>query len=468
MPIYTYYDYLENYYDNYYEYYYWPYYYGVYNGSNSTYNGTYPPSPYKPPWDMKLFNPIMFSIAVICCILSVAILLFALYKLYHFRKINRFKTSKTTIALTIACLTIHTLQNTLDPISFVAWYLAFDVDGIHSELYMAWDVVWCLSKVSLYLVFMWRYFAIFQAASMMRRGSKVRKYIMFGLFMAAIVIQMVLILMYMLFYYEELTGAFGDSDRTYLDVTWAFLVGDILLIAVLGYLLTRSIFKLIVQVDANRNSVIFGAGSLDHGSIDVKSGTDPTERSEPSGNASKMEKDLAGYMQSTSMHPSAASVSDVNDRATVMSSSSPSVTETVSKDEKETKKKVKKKKKSRSKKQEELIFTTTRLVVTCVISLTSSVVYQLIWLLAEELEHRDLWLISYTWTIDAVINMFCVYLSMGMAQKEYQLLCVNGCKCHRCALCCIYRLIDYKAIQVRKEKEQIQASVEKELEMTVR
>eukprot|EP01083_Nonionella_stella_P057486 150880_1 len=89
--------------------------------------------------------------------------------------------------------------------------------------------------------------------------------------------------------------------------------------------------------------------------------------------------------------------------------------------------------------QQDMIERTTRIALTCIVSLSSTIIIQLVWLISQETEDWDLYYVTYLWSVDNVINMFCIYFSMDFAKKHYQKVC---CGCHKCFLCCIMRLVD--------------------------
>jgi len=39
---------------------------------------------------------------------------------------------------------------------------------------------------------------------------------------------------------------------------------------------------------------------------------------------------------------------------------------------------------------------------------------------------------NYTWCLDGIITIICVYLQMSIAKPLYKRLCIKCCKCHQC------------------------------------
>eukprot|EP00483_Globobulimina_turgida_P010337 UN10357 len=86
-------------------------------------------------------------------------------------------------------------------------------------------------------------------------------------------------------------------------------------------------------------------------------------------------------------------------------------------------------------KQMQILNTGTRLALLSVISLSSGFIYQFLWILSIAL--GTLGNFSYTWGIDTVINIVCIYLSFEFAVKEYDILCMKCCHCHNCCFKCV-------------------------------
>eukprot|EP00485_Elphidium_margaritaceum_P003664 CAMPEP_0202702894 /NCGR_PEP_ID=MMETSP1385-20130828/15818_1 /ASSEMBLY_ACC=CAM_ASM_000861 /TAXON_ID=933848 /ORGANISM="Elphidium margaritaceum" /LENGTH=476 /DNA_ID=CAMNT_0049360641 /DNA_START=16 /DNA_END=1446 /DNA_ORIENTATION=- len=450
---YSYYDYLESYYEDYYEYYYWPMYY---NHTNMTYyNGTYPPSPWEQPYPMDVFNPIFWGISLLCAVLSVVLLAFISYQIYERHAAGKLRSSKTTVVLIVSCLLLHTGFCILDPIAYSRWYVDYQGSETTDSVDIAWDVFWVLSKISLYFVFGNRYYNIFKAATTMDAEGKRKKLVMFGLFLFAIALQIVLITIYILFYYLYEDSETIDAKQFYLKACWSFLAVDVCLIAVISYLLNRSILKLVVFERAvNKMAIV--TSKVDAPSH-LAHGGDTNDHSRNS----KMEMSSVQY---TSHQSSPQPTHSADDRATTVSDAAANGDTAMSTDKGvntlsphgSVSPKIKPQKKKTAadigsydeKGKFKLLHTTTRIALTCVISIVSSLVYQLVWNIAEELEDYDVLWFTYTWSIDAVINMVCVYLSMGIANDQYKMVCVDLCHCHQCCLRVVMR-----AVSVSTEKK---------------
>ena len=247
---YSYYDYAEkyweDYYDYYYEYYYWPYYYGNYNGSNTTwYNGTYPPSKYaySPPYNIDVINPLLFSLSVICAALSLCVAFMFFYQMCATKKL----TDIISIIITSFCILCHLSFNISDLFSYYIWMFNWDWI-IYDRSLIAYDTCWFLSKISLYAVFIHRYYLIVDA-SMTSLNNKIVKYIVFGAFIFVMFIQISLNIAFLLKKHHFHEKTWEDTQRIYLNISWAYLSIDLLLISLLGILILRTILELVVAID---------------------------------------------------------------------------------------------------------------------------------------------------------------------------------------------------------------------------
>ena len=124
--VYTYYDYLENYYDE------------VYNGS---YDSTYhPPSAWKQPFPMDIFNPIFWGLQILCAILSFCLLSMVIFRIYSNRKQE--KKSLGTF-LPLFTLTMHSVLIIFSPFNYYTWYIQYNPDStINMWLDEIWDLIW--------------------------------------------------------------------------------------------------------------------------------------------------------------------------------------------------------------------------------------------------------------------------------------------------------------------------------------
>jgi len=95
-------------------------------------------------------------------------------------------------------------------------------------------------------------------------------------------------------------------------------------------------------------------------------------------------------------------------------------------------------------KQRHILNKGTRLALLSVIALSSGLVYQFIWLYS--LIMNRLGSYSYTWGIDAVIAIICIYLSFGFAEKEYKMICGKCCHCHGCCLKCMTSIAKHSGL----------------------
>eukprot|EP01083_Nonionella_stella_P216011 776987_1 len=79
--------------------------------------------------------------------------------------------------------------------------------------------------------------------------------------------------------------------------------------------------------------------------------------------------------------------------------------------------------------QKQIVFATARIFTLAMISLLSSLFYQLIFGIAITGEfsatdaHLTMYYFTFTWNVDSAINVYCLYLSMAFAKKHYEKRC---------------------------------------------
>eukprot|EP01083_Nonionella_stella_P020903 57981_1 len=374
---YSYYDYLANEYESYYiEYYknYYEYTYG--NGSNTTYNGTYPPSPYQytAPYKMEYIIPSLSILLILCLLLSVYITALICYKL-RIQYTKRHGVSKAIMYLTLFSVLMHLCHNIMDAAAFYVRYINYSPMWFFITE-VSWEVLWLLSKVSLYILFIYRYYLVFNATP---GTTNAQKYTIFGSFTVAMVVQCVLMSAYVVLYHIQ----DSSKQRVWLAYCWCFLAIDAILISILTYLLSHSVLRLVLRIQKSQEESIEFArvSSLTPA---TQSGTAPefvSQTSRPHSVVDQQSKRLAQWKN-----------------------------------------------------------TATKVAVTMIVSMASSFVYQLVFIVGHEIDSKDLLFMEKTWCVDSVINMLCIYLSMAFAHHHYKRLCIDCCKLHKCMLGCIKRL----------------------------
>eukprot|EP01084_Bolivina_argentea_P298791 514948_1 len=243
--VYTYYDYLENYYDN------------IYNGSD---NSTYPPS-WQQPFPMDIFNPIFLGIQILCAILSFCLDSMVIFRIYSNRKQEKKQTTTSLgICIPLFTLTMHSVLIIFSPFDYYTWYIQYNPNStINIWLDKMWDLIWLFVKIPLYLVFVHRYYLVFKAEAWFNKSLRQLKYIIFGGFSITILAQVIFQIVYILFIYDifnvdtVVTDSMEDAQQVSSISGWIFMVIDMFLVGITAYLLTRSMFKLIVYQQIMRN-----------------------------------------------------------------------------------------------------------------------------------------------------------------------------------------------------------------------
>eukprot|EP01083_Nonionella_stella_P085824 238088_1 len=460
--VYSYYDYLtdhytywEAYYDDYYENEYWPKYYNVYNISNDSwcdfakkhvhtttdspwttssamdncthrYNGTFPPSPiHYERWWYEAIDTIGLSqipIASIMAILSIIIAIFFFIQLRTAMQHPKNRPDTLTVLMSSLCVISHVMYNILDVFQFYFWFYDYNWDA-YTYIEWAWEIFWMTGKVCLYSLFAYRYY-ILQNASIVEPSSKRHKIVLFGLIIGCIVTQIVLDIVYGIFFFDHMMTGFEDEDyeakqRRYLDVRWALMALDLVLVLFLGFLIMRTILRLVVIID--------------DGADDMTS--------------TKQTQSIPSVGSATSNGSGNADVVDAMQQQT-----KPSMFRVLSKSISAKKSQISEEREKRSSRQVNLLHVTTRIALTCAVSVLSSFIIQLTWLIVEETDNQKMMFMSWFWGIDGVINVCCVYFSMAFAKEHYSKVCSGVCKCHQCCLSCVMMIVGHQLRQKQMDE----------------
>eukprot|EP01083_Nonionella_stella_P059582 155899_1 len=136
--------------------------------------------------------------------------------------------------------------------AYYYWYFDYTPElTLQSEI--AWEVCWCLAKVTIYSLYAYRYY-ILQQASIHNRATKNARNIRFGLIGVCICVQIGLEIAMSINYYNWSDLGWDDPEylarqRRYLNFAWCVVSMDFVLVIVLGYLILRTILQLVIAIN---------------------------------------------------------------------------------------------------------------------------------------------------------------------------------------------------------------------------
>ena len=99
---------------------------------------------------------------------------------------------------------------------------------------------------------------------------------------------------------------------------------------------------------------------------------------------------------------------------------------------------------NKSAKQMHLLNVAIRISLTTTIFVFSSFLWETLSLIILEIEGWSIYLFTYSWSLDSIINLICIYLSMSMAADHYKRICFDICKCHPCYLQFMIKVVDWQ------------------------
>ena len=313
---------------------------------------------------------------------------------------------KKIIYLTILCLIFHLLTNMIHPICYFFAHISQNPRYTFIS-YLLWDMFWSISKMSLYAVFTYRLYMAFKDTIF--EYSKYTIFIPLGL---AWLLQTILLISYFILFYTLSIPTQYEHIFIIISCTiFAFL--DFVLCAVILYLFTNGIVKLVINMKQR---------SLDYASQILSA-----------------RKDEAYFMSPVPVTPNADDEAD--------------------EDEEKSEKQVIVQKKAKKMDvyewnihQHELLKTATHLTLLGVIAMLSSFVYQVLWLVRFSIDYHRFYYLTNTWSIDIIINIICLYLSMAIARDVYHFICVKCCKLHQLCFMIVECIAMSRDLRINRNK----------------
>eukprot|EP01083_Nonionella_stella_P120685 361852_1 len=329
-------------------------------------------------WFLLILSTIMLLLSIIVVIMSIQVSV-------TIKKIHR-----TTAILILFCTLSYLGINFTDSLGFLFWSPDFfnDANGSTTDqsnnTYMMYTVFWALAKLSLYLVYLYRLYSVYN-------GTKYA----FGRIIYIVVavlwcVQCCLLIGWLYLYNiiwiccEDAATEFWGDDGVEVYATWNNLCWLMLSMDLILTVLIMSLFLVSMKRVFNTLKLMEAQAAQMHNAETANTET-RTEGLAPT-------------------------KTDSNSRL------------------------------------KHLLDSTTKLMLLGAISLVSSIVYQLIfaislteWFGYSEKGtdvHIALWYTSYTWSLDNFINIICLYLTLPspITHKYYEKWCESGFKCHPCCL----------------------------------
>eukprot|EP01084_Bolivina_argentea_P155031 270202_1 len=376
-------------------------------------------------WQITMLS-LVSVVAIICCVICI----YTVYSVCF--KITTMQEDRKAIYVTLICLLFHGINANLDPFGFY-FYAISSNNSVQTRIYNAWSGLWTLSKLSLYLVYIYRLYVTFHETPYSY------SYVIYFPISCIIMLQCVVMV-----FYISVRNEFDEDSNLALISSCVFILFDFILIIVIMILFIVPISKLIKQLKSNAQNIIvpnlfnmdgFGLkedekeiSQLAENSMDFaimsKTLKEPKHNwnDTPTTNREKEFISLSASFQ----HQGGEFVSK-ND--TIDNSHNTfSTTHRYGSMEVLTKRLPK-----WNFKQQLLLAFATRLLLLAVICLVSSFFYQMTWIISIVTDHKliNIYWFTYTWNIDMLINIICLFLSFPFANRLYEKLCIDTCQCHQ-------------------------------------
>lgn len=431
--------------------------------------------------EMTLF---IFSLLVLCALLGVSIATYACWRIFWKNAEELKSVDNITVNTATSCIILHALTVAIDPIAYL--FFMTDNKSAFRIIWIIWDILWTLSKLNLYFVYIYRCYITFKDTKY--AYSKTKVYIPLCI---AWLIQLFNMVIFILHDIDDPDTESDDAgnplsdDKVVIIVSSIYLVLDIFIILAVVYLFVHPIIRLLTDLRTKSSQHIelktFDTSSKIMQFDDASSSSEYVIESTPHSptkmgaayctKSNQQRNKKRNFFRQKSETQSIAEANEeeqqLNERQAQRRVSNTTKInpkllncgrlacpedeeeeESECEEEEETKKfkfglfggKGKKTKDEIvwNDKQRHILNKGTRLALLSVIALSSGLVYQFLWLYS--IAADELGNFSYSWGIDTVIGIVCIYLSFGFAEKEYNMICAKCCHCHGCCLKCMTQM----------------------------
>eukprot|EP00485_Elphidium_margaritaceum_P006526 CAMPEP_0202687748 /NCGR_PEP_ID=MMETSP1385-20130828/3382_1 /ASSEMBLY_ACC=CAM_ASM_000861 /TAXON_ID=933848 /ORGANISM="Elphidium margaritaceum" /LENGTH=398 /DNA_ID=CAMNT_0049342591 /DNA_START=24 /DNA_END=1217 /DNA_ORIENTATION=+ len=267
MP-YSYYDYLAHYYEDVY----WPqHYWDVYAANLSeampanVINSTWvyaADKQYETPFDMQTIGPIVFGTSVICALLAVVVAARTVYKVCQNSPdkvgnkeapVSPLASSSTSrcsaaVCLVLSVVAIHVCMCVVDSATWFLWYISYDPTAAYIwYMLIAWDLLYTLCRVSMYVLYTFRFYNLYMANAQLHDGCLYTKSGKIAMFMFLVCIVVVNCALKLLYAYHEYHHAY--AFRQYISTQSLFLWMDLLSNLFFFAFLGNAVMQVIVDAE---------------------------------------------------------------------------------------------------------------------------------------------------------------------------------------------------------------------------
>ena len=384
----------------------------------------------------------MFTIFSLLCIVASSTLFICLSAIYKLRcNSNTTNDNKTAVYMTFMCILLHTINAILDPIGFY-FYAISPNETMNITIYNAWSATWTLSKLSLYLIYIYRLFLTFKGTPYSYSHTVYCPISLLWILQCAVMI-----------FYISVRSSFDEDTVLALIASTIFVIFDFILIIVVMLLFIIPISKLIKSLKKNAENIMIpnlfnmAANTFD---IDTDQLLNENEKNLSHQNVDSMDFAIHSKTYQEKKRNDeivSLSTSDFNfghemmkfkTRDTLSTYNSTIRSERYGSMEIVTKKNPK-----WNLKQQILLGFATRLGLLAAIALISSFLYQITWIISVSTHHertRIYWF-TYTWNIDTLINTICLFLSFKFTNDVYERVCIELCQWHQSCMKCVGSLL---------------------------
>eukprot|EP01083_Nonionella_stella_P307388 1080138_1 len=409
-----------------------------------------------------------FSLLLFTCLLGTTIAIYALWRIFYKNADELKNVDKITVYTAASCIILHALTGIWDPLGYFFFFMT-SYENIANLIWLMWDILWTLSKLNLYFVYIYRCYITFKDTKYAHSPYKI--YVPLAL---AWILQLLNGMVFVLHKLNQTDLVQTDplTKDAAVIVASSYLVLDLFIVLSVVFLFLNPVTRLMADLRTKSERLMHVNTPTTEIQLVVGNESSSSEPLTPTTPHSPTKMGAAYYYKSNrkgkkgaiaiptntsipaqhtahsnTAHSNTATLTDTNTTSVFKMPKNmerlPCPEDEAQEDEMVQLHPLKVSKQFKgiiwNAQQMQILNTGTRLALLSLISLCSGFVYQTLWIISVRID--DVGHFTYTWGIDTVINIVCIYLSFHFAVVEYDILCSKCCHCHGCCL----RYVDHMA-----------------------
>eukprot|EP01084_Bolivina_argentea_P179471 310126_1 len=332
--------------------------------------------------DWSASNVICFTVDLLLSSVGLFITVYSMYHIFYGSKKIMQQVDTKLIWITITCFLCWTITNIFENIAFYYDFINYqETTGL--VLFYIWYILFLAGKCFLYLTYIYRLYITFKPTAY--AYSKMRVIMAVAVIWTLHTFNVLMVLIY---------GAFYTANTVSMAFEISILITDIVLTSCALYFFVHPIVVLIrtikeMEMKSKMDVLQYTSDQEDAPSKSPKSPSEPAEPSQPS------------------KSPKSPKIGKKKD------------------------------------KYSNLLKISAKITILTLLSLSTTIIWQLLWVISLSVEHGNnhLYSVAFLYAFDLTANTFCLYLSNNFANDQYRKICeflkIEG-GCMKIIECCAY------------------------------